>query len=85
LTEALASQEAIQYKPDVENQGKYYSECMLAKLHGVSFDNPNDFLEDHEYAARPEVQRLRDSFEKLERERISDRKFGRLDRFGFDL
>ena len=83
LSEALASPEAIRKKPDLVNQAKYYLECVLAKFHGVSFDNPNDFLEDQGYALSPEVQRIQDSFAKLEKERIRDTRFGRLDRFGF--
>ncbi len=83
LSEALSSPEAIEKKPDYQNQAKYYLECVLAKLHGVKFAFPNDFLEDEEYANRPEVKALQGSFTQLEKKRISDRRFGRLDRFGF--
>jgi hypothetical protein len=81
LSEALASPEARQKKPDLSNQARYYLECTLAKLHGINFDDPNDFLEDRKYALCSEVKEIQDSFSKLELERIS--KFGRLDKFGF--
>lgn len=83
LIEALSSPEAQEKKPDLENQAKYYLECVLAKLHGVKFDSPSDFIEDKAYVLRPEVKELLASFTKLEKERISDKEFGRLDRFGF--
>ena len=82
LSEALSSTEGIEKKPDYQNQAKYYLECVLAKLHGVKFTFPNDFLEDEEYANRPEVKALQGPFTQLEKERISDRRFGLLDRFG---
>lgn len=83
LSEALASSQAISRKPDPINQAIYYVECTLAKLHGVSFDSPNDLLEDKEYARRPEVGDVWDTYSKLEQERITDHtKFGRLDSFG---
>ena len=83
LSEALSSFEAIEKKSDYQNQAKYYLECVLGKLHGVKFDSQDDLLQDEEYAHRPEVKGLQDSFTQLERERISDRRFGRLDCFGF--
>jgi predicted site-specific integrase-resolvase len=83
LSESLSSPEAQERKPDLERQAKYYLECILAKLHSVEFDSPSDFIEDRAYAIRPEDMELLDSFTKLGKERILDRKFGRLDRFGF--
>ncbi len=83
LSEALSSSEDIEKKPDFQSQAKYYLECVLAKLHGVKLDFPYDFLEDEEYANRTEVKALEGSFTRLEKERISDRRLGRLDCFGF--
>ena len=53
LSEALASREASVKRPDPMNQAKYYLECTLAKLHGVSFDFADDLLEDQKYAQSP--------------------------------
>ena len=83
LTEALSSAEAIEKRPDPQNQAKYYLECFLAKLHGVKFSSQNDFLDDEEYANRPEVRALEATFTRLEKERILDSRYGRLDRLGF--
>lgn len=83
LSEALSSSQATEKKPNNLNQANYYLECVLAKLHGVKLSSPNDLLEDKEYAKRQEVKALEDSFTRLEKERISDRRFGRLDRLGF--
>jgi hypothetical protein len=81
LSEALVSPEAMRYKPDLVNQAKYYLECILAKLHGVNFDNSEDLIEDQEYARRPEVRKIESSFMELEKRRIADPNLGRLDRF----
>jgi len=83
LSEALSSSEVIERKPNYHNLAKYYLECVLAKLHGVRFDPEYDFIEDEVYSNRAEVKELVDSFTLLEKERISDRRFGQLDRFGF--
>ena len=85
LSEALSSSRATAKKPNSQNQARYYLECVLAKLHGVRFASEYDFLEDEEYANRPEVKKLEHKFVELEKERISDKRFGRLDRFGFLL
>lgn len=82
LSEALTSSEANEKKPDHQNQAKYYAECVLAQLHGVNFDSPSDFIEDQTYSNRAEVRELLSSFGKLEKERISNKRFGKLDRFG---
>ena len=82
LSEALGSPEAARKKPDLANQARYYVECMLGRLHGVSFANQNDLLEDRVYAKRPEVREIRTSLTRLERERIADPALGLLDRFG---
>jgi hypothetical protein len=76
LSEALSSGEAKVRNPDYHTQAKYYLECVLGKLHGVRLDSPGDYVEDAEYAARPEVKELLASFTRLEQERIQDERFG---------
>jgi len=82
MTEALASKEATLRKPDLAKQAKYYLECTLLRLHGVTF-GPDDYIEDRAYAVTRNVREIQESFEKLERQRIADPKLGLLDRFGF--
>jgi hypothetical protein len=79
LSEALASSEAREKKPDRASQAKYYLECTLAGLHGVKF-RQDDYIEDEAYERTPEFLEVGPSFKKLERELIA--KFGTLDRFG---
>ena len=81
ISEALSSKEAIEKKPNLENQAKYYVECTLAALHGVRFGS-NDHVEDMKYTFTDEVQRVQKDMVKLEQERIADRNLGFLDRFG---
>ena len=81
LSDAIESAEAQRDPPDLVNQARYYLECTLARLHGLRF-GPYDAIEDTGFARSPEVLGLRDSLERLERERIADPKFGLLDRFG---
>ncbi|MDG6968444.1 MAG: hypothetical protein JRM86_01530 [Nitrososphaerota archaeon] len=82
LSEALRSPEARLMKPDPESQARYYAECALAKLHGVSFEETGDSLEDESYSRRPAVERVLESLSRLEAERVADRSMGTLDRFG---
>ena len=81
ISEALSSSEAIEKKPSLENQAKYYVECTLAALHGVRFGS-DDYVEDMKYTFTDEVQRVQKDLVKLEQERIADRNLGFLDRFG---
>jgi hypothetical protein len=81
LSDALDSPEARRDLPDLVNQARYYLECTLAKLHGLRFGS-GDAVEDARFAGSPEVMGLQDSFRELEKKRISDPRFGLLDRFG---
>ncbi|MDG6900281.1 MAG: hypothetical protein JRM88_06950 [Nitrososphaerota archaeon] len=81
MSDALASRVARLRRPDLTNQAKYYLECTLSRLHGVRF-GPDDRVEDSRYENAKEVLEIRESLEKLERQRIADPKLGLLDRFG---
>ena len=81
ISDALASRVASPRRSDLTNQAKYYVECTLSRLHGVRF-GPDDCVEDLRYEDTKEVLEIRESFEKLERQRIADPKLGLLDRFG---
>lgn len=81
LSEALDSPEGRLLKPDAASQARYYAECVLAKLHGVSFENLGDFLEDEGYAARPAVRRVVSPLLKLEAKRVGDSSMGPLGEF----
>lgn len=81
LSEALGSPEAKLRRPDPASQARYYAECVLAKLHGVSFEDPGDFLEDDGYASRSTVREVLQRLSGLETERVADRSLGPLSRF----
>jgi hypothetical protein len=81
LSDALDSPGALINPPDLVSQARYYLESTLAKLHGIRF-GPNDAVEDSRFARTPEVMGLQDSFRELEQQRISNPRFGLLDRFG---
>jgi hypothetical protein len=81
LTDALESEEARREQPDPVNQARYYLECMLSKLHGVTF-GPYDAIEDNRFEGSPLVRKLASSYHELEKRRIADAAHGRLDSFG---
>ena len=81
LQEALESGYARRESVDLANQVKYYLECVLARLHRVTF-GPNDSIEDREFERSAAFLELEDSFTDLEARRIVDPALGPLDRFG---
>lgn len=81
LSEALDSREAQLMRPDPASQARYYAECVLAKMHGVSFEGPGDFLEDAGYASRPAVRKVLDMLAELETVRVAERSMGPLSEF----
>ena len=78
---ALESADARLGRPDLPNQARYYLECMLAKLHGVTF-GADDAIEDKWFEHDSSVVGLANPFAELENQRIADPGLGRLDRFG---
>jgi hypothetical protein len=80
LREALESPAARREHPDLTNQARYYLECMLSRLHGISF-GPSDALEDKLLEQSTSVMELKSAYYELERSRIADPAYGRLDRF----
>ena len=80
LHEALESHDPVLGGPNLTNQAKYYLECMLAKLHGVTF-GPDDAIEDAQFEKSSAFVDLVESYATKERELISNPEFGRLDRY----
>jgi hypothetical protein len=81
LSDALHSVAGSRYLPDRTSQARYFLECTLSRLHGVTF-GPHDALEDPEFAKSSEVTALQDSLRTFEREHIAHPGFGLLDRRG---
>lgn len=81
LGDALGSDAARDRPVDLALQARYYLECRLAALHGVRF-SADDRLIDRAFEAGPAVRALRGEMTALERRRIGDARFGRLDRRG---
>ena len=80
LYDALESEYARRESVDLTNQAKYYMECILARLHGVTF-GPNDSIEDKEFERTPVLLNLVNAFTELETRRIADPALGSLSHF----
>jgi hypothetical protein len=81
LWEVLTTGTSPLYRPDLDNQARYYLECLMATQHGVEF-GPHDTLRDPAFERAPPVIRRWREYAELEQSRISDPRYGRFDQLG---